>query len=609
MVSLLGFSGASILWLMNVVSIDEPSKTDREAYYQYLDSIFRLGNTNLDGGYWGDSSFIAHDDDRGNQYSQSCERGIPLAGWPYREFRDVNAAFTQPVYGTINQSESLKVITLATYSDAFGLQHSATPGVYAFHADGAEMRDGDRDAETRGVFRIQAPDDGDRYRPIPLAQLDDDPAREVVFADHHSIQAFNGNGKKVDGAWPYRNGAREFRHFVDAAIMAANIDGELENGDRYDEIIFSDAFDETTDSQFLYVLKRDGTLLNGWPVELKQVNDFGRDIYALTVADFNKNVPGLEIVVAASPVYLQTWRGQIVPHKMVALSATGVKLWEQDVPDILDVVSADLDKDGQAEVLAAFRTNQNQAIADGYWSNRIRVYSGQTGQLLWEYKANLGPYISSILELPNGDIISTDSVAYPGGYGFQLLLGDLNDDQRVEAVWPTRFLVSRFIQYGQGGFEWRLLEDRGLIHAVTLRGRSLKNFPIQVGYDPALGETAVEVDALADVTGDGKVDIVASQRFGFRHENIRVWDHFGIENQGWWVELNPALPDYWYRLLPFQGALVGDVDQDGRVDITNPMMGGDLHIFNTCAAFHPQTMHWPMYRQNPGRTGFFKISN
>ena len=103
----------------------------------------------------------------------------------------------------------------------------------------------------------------------------------------------------------------------------------------------------------------------------------------------------------------------------------------------------------------------------------------------------------------------------------------------------------------------------GRVYAWTARGRRLRGFPVRI--DPLEPAARGELDraiyaspALADLTGDGKLDVVV----GAADQKVYAWDGRGRRLAGW-----PVLARDGKRAKILSSPAIGDLDGDGHPDV------------------------------------------
>ena len=124
---------------------------------------------------------------------------------------------------------------------------------FAWNADGTELRDGDDDPATDGVFLVRP--EGWGFSSPALHDLDGDGAAEMIFGtsysdDQNGLLAYAATGEQVRG-FPFETGSER----ILCSPAVADLDGD---GQR--EIIFFST------GRKLYVVREDGSAYPGFPV-------------------------------------------------------------------------------------------------------------------------------------------------------------------------------------------------------------------------------------------------------------------------------------------------------------------------------------------------------
>ena len=351
----------------------------------------------------------------------------------------------------------------------------ADKGVYAWHANGLEVLDGDNIGTTYGVFST-AP--GTMNASIALAQLDGAIGLEIVAASWltNRIYVWNVHGQLLPG-WPVQpasggnpgfwgspcvgdvdgDGSPEivviskdsylYAWHADGTPLLTGTNGAVRqvgawtqttpaladlDGDGKQEIIVNGAFAK------VFVLRYDGTDFPGWPVNL-----FALGKGSPAVGDVDAD-GGLDIVITSESDHMYVFRSD----------GTTLPGWPKSVPgDAPDFgpspALGDLDGDGRLEIVHC------SVKSNPFSLSKLYVFDA-TGNTL----------LAKPLEL--------NSQASP-------ILADLDGDGTIDIV--------------HGG-------EAGILHAWNLAGQELAGFPIPVG-DFIRG-----TPMYCDLDRDGKGDLV-----------------------------------------------------------------------------------------------------
>jgi hypothetical protein len=244
--------------------------------------------------------------------------GKVAPGWPRVIDPSSPGIWATPAVADLDLDGSLEVVVL-------GLDGR----VYAWHADGGEVRDGDTDPATQGVF-FDTPGNPtwSRGAPVVAQVLADDATPEIIFGtSDHNIYMLRADGSVAPG-WPVRVGGE-----VTCAPSLGNIDadGGLEIA-------------VAVKGGMLHVLHADGSAAAGWP------RPFETTWHSLTpsVALHDFDADGrLELVVGGSSNAIQgelwmfDWRGEVVPGWPAEVESASAS----------SPVVGDVDGDGLPEIL------------------------------------------------------------------------------------------------------------------------------------------------------------------------------------------------------------------------------------------------------------------
>ncbi len=404
---------------------------------------------------------------------------------------------------------------------------------------------------------------GSSYEGGIFCNLDNDPELEFVYCITYTVQAFNMDGTPVTG-WP-----KTLPQPTQSAPSFGDIDGDGEG-----ELVVTTLLGTSQGS--IYAWHKDGTLVAGFPVV------HGYSTRTPVLADID-NDGAMEIIVNKRIYPLgEEWAykgdgsvlwSQSLNHVPASSAAVG-DITGDGVPEIIcesylslyamdntgnilsgfpfnlpagvtnsysSPVLADVDGDGIREIIFGSQADNGQGYVH-ILKNDGTVYPGWpkiTGN--WVYTPPAVGYIDNdnVLDVAVGDqVLSTTPVDYvyawnvngtalPGfpigptnAINSQIILGDINNDGMMDLI----------------------TDDNGApyYHGYSADGSIMPGWPIMVNGE----STFYEMPALADINGNGVLDMLGAGKQGFSPDFvlIHLWD---TGNQ--FVPENYTLPVFQYN--------------------------------------------------------------
>jgi len=398
------------------------------------------------------------------------------------------------------------------------------------------------------------------------------------------------------------------------------------------EIIFTswDFDDVLGDVTKIFVMHADGSMMDGWP---KVLNRHPNDLAGPAVADLEGD-GDLELVI--TPLY-----GGVYIYNNDGTYVTG---WPQYLNNSFAYaipVIADLDRDGLMEILVATERNElhvfnhdGSNFSDAYplalgdmwdvWLNTIAVGNLDTDEEL-EIVVAGGSWGDTLYAInPDGSNLNSAWPMTLDAYDMHPTLADIDGDGIDEIFIHEYHSTHAFDSFGQPLFgNWPISMNYSYLSAIAFgdvdsESQGLEYVTFSNNLDPypsalylfntdgsihngwpihITGTLHPMNPVVVDIDGDGNSEIITKE-----NAKILIFNKDGNSfSDEWPIDINPE------KYIAFDNIsvpIVGDFDLDNKLELFIFTEGRMLMIeFPGMGA-----IDWPMYQQNPQRTGRFDTS-
>lgn len=430
--------------------------------------------------------------------------------------------------------------------------------------------------------------------PPVIADLDGDGTQEIIVVDRanskDTLYVFNADGLLVKTALPGQG----------SVPAVADLDG-----DGYKEIIVSVGY-YYTNANPIYAFRRDLTLLPGFPAGSYQTYypDAPGNCRTPVLADLDHDGT-LEIIVNCTPnnIYDPNFNSNV----LLVVDSHGNILsgWPKIIPgengnEHLPAIG-DLDGDGKDEIVLA--TKDGMIFI-------LRKDGSEVAR--WSFAQGAGNYVDPpvIADMDgNGtmDIVLKYSITDPVTNASTIWMAVYTSNGALLPGWPLSFAgystAAPTVADLDSDGKPEIMFYSGLgardFQAFRGDGTSLPGWPYNKEYDEVMYGVLDGHAAVADVNGDGMMEMVVSVSTfsnGKAAYGVQAISANGQRLAGYPKFTTPLNE---LRSMP----ALGDLDNNGRLDMVVKSEDGMLYAFEASAAAPAIMKEWPMYRHDPQTSG------
>ncbi len=400
-----------------------------------------------------------------------------------------------------------------------------------------------------------------------LADLDGDGDFEVLVGSQDgNVYAWHGDGANVTG-WPIS---------TSYSILSSPAVGDLDRDGDLEIVAVSTQIGVNVPKFSIYAWHHDGTLI--WS------STIGAGVTSSPALGDLDGDGDLEIIVGAEDNSVYAWHhdGSVVAGWP---KATGGRVWSSPA-------LADLDGDNLLEVVVGSEGGSIYAWHhDGslYWSRAIgKVHDSSPAIADLDGDGQLEVVIGSTGGLyalnHDGTLLWSKNIKYVSSPA----IADIDGDGDLEVVVGTSALAPNNKLYV-------FSDDGTVVWTRQLRRGRLKEYREKVVSSPVIGDT----------DGDGRVEIVVATTVNTADLNAGMLYAWNSDGTLAWYQPISGATSYFIASSP----ALADIDGDGDVEVVVGSRDGNVYAWDLDGAYDPENVKWAMFRHNAMHTGTRVLNN
>lgn len=421
-----------------------------------------------------------------------------------------------------------------------------------------------------------------------IADLDRDGEKEIIIAGSTELYVYRRDGTVVQG-WP-----RAYSSYSKESTSAVAV-GDIDEDKDLEIVIAANGHFGYSNTGKVLVWHHNGNYARGWPKTVEPTRS------SPAIGDIDGDGRN-EIVVPVSTGNVYAWRGsgELLPGWPVIRSETSMDYVYQS-----GAALADIDGDGDLEIFvgsnqpdgAIYAWHHNATPVEG-WPIQVSSTGFFRTPVVGDIDRDGKAEIISALVLSGGESCSiyvwrTDGSLVPGWPKHVPAQADEVALADIDGDGDLEIFASTEMYYdSKSTFYYS-----GSVQAWHHDGTPLRGWPVRTSGVPAM-----DTPLIADIDGDGDLEVIAGTAESYyapRQGKLYIWHADGTSVAGW---------PFFSGWNVFSAPALGDVDRDGKMDMVVAAFLSattDVYVFGNLGAYNPSNVEWGTYRGDLGLKGVY----